>query len=95
MLTKNLSFDLKQHGILIACMCPGYVDTGMSKDLLEYLRGHPVPTILTTTKKQTPEESVTEIMGTLNRLSNEHNGGYFRRNGEKIEDFDFASAADC
>jgi NAD(P)-dependent dehydrogenase (short-subunit alcohol dehydrogenase family) len=94
LLTKNLSFDLKEHGILIAGICPGYVDTGMSAKLDEYLQGQSVPRALLITKRQTPEESVTLIMATLTRLTDGHNGGYFRRNGEKIEDYDFSSATD-
>lgn len=94
LLTKNLSFDLKEYGILIAGFCPGYVDTGMSENLAEYLQGKSIPRALLITKKQTPEESVTLVMASMKRLKDEHNGGYFRRNGEKIEDFDFASATD-
>jgi len=91
-LSKNLSFDLKEHGILIANICPGYVDTGMSAKMTEYLQGMPIPRALIITQKQTPDESVTLVMGTMQRLREAHNGGYFRRHGEKIEDFDFASA---
>jgi len=93
-LTKNLSFDLKEHGILIVGFCPGYVDTGMSKNLAQFLQGQPIPKALIVTKKQTPEESVTLIMATMKRLNEAHNGGYLRRNGEKIEDYDFANATD-
>jgi len=94
LLTKHLSFDLKNDGILIVAICPGYVATDMSAQLNKLLQGQPIPQRLLDVKRQTPEESVTLIMETMQRLTDKHNGGYFRRNGEKIEDFDFAPATE-
>jgi len=93
-LAKNLSFDLKSLGILIVTFCPGYVDTGMVQKILEYVQDRPAVQAMQAYKKQTPEESVTLVMATMKRMTDAHNGGYFRRNGEKIEDYDFASATE-
>jgi len=89
-LTKNLSFDLKEYGILIVGMCPGFVDTGMTQKLVGFLQSQSLPP--PTMNKMIPEQSVTPMMETFKRFTDAHNGGYFRRNGEKIEDYGFASA---
>jgi len=94
LLTRHLSFDLKNDGILTAGICPGFVDTGMAKQMDELLKDNPLPEIYETVKRQTPEESVTLVMATMRRLTDKHHGGYFRSNGEKIEDFNFAPATE-
>lgn len=95
-LTKNLSFDLKPHGILIVGICPGYVYTKLVQELLDFRRqqGQEVPECLHEKHTVTPDVSVSLLMGTMSRLTDKHTGGYFRRNGEKMEDFDFASATE-
>jgi len=91
-LTRSLSFDLKEYGILVVGFCPGFVETRMTDKLAEFIKDGPIPDSMRMYKKQTPEESVTLIMATMKRFTDAHKGGYFRKNGEKIEDYDFASA---
>jgi len=91
-LSRNLSFDLKEYGILTTSLCPGYVDTPMTKSA-EIADDQPIAKVLLAMKKLTPDESVNLIMATMKRFTNAHNGGYFENNGEKVEDYNFASAA--
>ncbi|CAB02867.1 DeHydrogenases, Short chain [Caenorhabditis elegans] len=61
--TKTLSIDLKDDHILTAGICPGMVQTDMSKG-----KG-----------QLTIEESSSQILAAFNKLGATHNGGYFRR----------------
>ncbi|CAO4379398.1 unnamed protein product [Caenorhabditis nigoni] len=61
--TKTLSIDLKDDHILTAGICPGKVQTGMSKGKGEF----------------TIEQASSNLVEAFKKLGKEHNGGYFRR----------------
>ncbi|KAF1750257.1 hypothetical protein GCK72_016804 [Caenorhabditis remanei] len=61
--TKTLSIDLKEDHILSAGICPGKVQTDMSKGKGEF----------------TIEEASTLLVEAFNKLGEQHNGGYFRK----------------
>ncbi|EFP06833.1 hypothetical protein CRE_11256 [Caenorhabditis remanei] len=64
--TKTLSIDLKEDHILSAGVCPGKVQTDMSKGKGEFT----VSRI---------EEASTLLVEAFNKLGEQHNGGYFRK----------------
>ncbi|CAL2044841.1 unnamed protein product [Caenorhabditis brenneri] len=61
--TKTLSIDLKEDHILTAGICPGKVQTDMSKGKGEF----------------TVEEASAQLVETFKKLGEQHNGGYFRK----------------
>uniref|UniRef100_A0A914VKK8 C-factor n=1 Tax=Plectus sambesii TaxID=2011161 RepID=A0A914VKK8_9BILA len=67
-LTKTLAVDMKPDGILVASFCPGWVQTDM---------GGPQADLKV-------NESVSALLNSIEKLSDEHTGDYFHHNGETI-----------
>uniref|UniRef100_A0A914VK08 Uncharacterized protein n=1 Tax=Plectus sambesii TaxID=2011161 RepID=A0A914VK08_9BILA len=67
-LGKTLSVDLKNDGILVASFCPGWVQTDM---------GGAQAAVKV-------NDSVSALLTTIEKLTDEHSGGYFMRTGETI-----------
>uniref|UniRef100_A0A914UNX7 Uncharacterized protein n=1 Tax=Plectus sambesii TaxID=2011161 RepID=A0A914UNX7_9BILA len=67
-LTKNLAVDLKNDGILAVAFCPGWVQTDM---------GGPHAHLKV-------NDSVSALITTIEKLTDEHTGGYFQHTGETI-----------
>uniref|UniRef100_A0A1I7UAV9 NAD(P)-binding protein n=1 Tax=Caenorhabditis tropicalis TaxID=1561998 RepID=A0A1I7UAV9_9PELO len=61
--TKTLSIDLREDYVLSAGICPGKVQTDMSKGKGEF----------------TIEEASAQLIETFKKLDERHNGGYFRK----------------
>jgi len=91
LLTKHVAFNLKSDGILLAAISPGWVDTPAAQRLLENVDQGEVDREMWGVAEK-PEDALPGIIATLRRLTDKHTGGYFRHTGEKIEDYDFASA---
>ncbi|CAK9829780.1 csgA [Anthophora retusa] len=64
--TKSMSIDLKEDGILVACLHPGWVRTDMG--------GSTAPMDVDT--------SITNILNTLNSLTEEHMGCFIQYDGK-------------
>ncbi|KAG5885197.1 hypothetical protein JTB14_012221 [Gonioctena quinquepunctata] len=69
MATKSLSSDLKNDGILVMCIHPGWVKTDMG--------GTNAPVYI--------DESCGGIIALMKNLSEEHNGGFYTYEGKKLE----------
>lgn len=68
MVTKSLSIDLKKDGILVTCLHPGWVKTELG--------GPAAPLDVAT--------SVSGMVNVMKNLGEEHNGGFYQWNGEKL-----------
>ncbi|KAK7080593.1 hypothetical protein SK128_002567 [Halocaridina rubra] len=68
-ITKSLSLDLQHQYILVASIHPGWVQTDMG--------GKNAPL--------TPQESISEIVKTLSKFNEEHNGGFYQYDGKQIQ----------
>jgi len=68
MITRLLGIDLGTSGILVTSIHPGWVETDMGG----------------TAAPLTSDQSATEIIDTLQKLGDEHQGGYYTRNGEQM-----------
>ena len=68
MLTRLLSIDLKEDGILVTSIHPGWVKTDMG--------GEAAPL--------TPDESSTQVIETMLKMTRDHHGGYYRYDGQKM-----------
>lgn len=66
--TKCLAIDLKDEKVLFLSVSPGWVQTDMGGS----------------SASSTPAESVSELFNTFPRFNEEHNGGFFRRDGSAI-----------
>lgn len=67
MITKQcLAEDLKNDKILFVSICPGMVETDMTRGRLGAAK---------------PEEAILELFSTLSRFHDGHNGGFFNRDG--------------
>ena len=67
-LTKTLSIDLRQEGILAISICPGWVQTDMG----------------TQSAHLTVESSVASVVETLSKLSDSDSGGFVNRHGKTV-----------
>uniref|UniRef100_A0A8R1DZ88 Uncharacterized protein n=1 Tax=Caenorhabditis japonica TaxID=281687 RepID=A0A8R1DZ88_CAEJA len=61
--TRTFAIDLKDEHILAVSFCPGWVQTDMGGQQAQL----------------TVEQSTSELVSSFNKLGNEQNGGYFRR----------------
>lgn len=66
--TKSMSIDLKDDGILVACLHPGWVRTSMG--------GSNAP--------MTVDTSISSILKTLSSLTNQHTGCYLQHDGTQL-----------
>lgn len=64
--TKSMSIDLEEDGILVACMHPGWVKTDMG--------GTNAPLDI--------NKSVSDMIKTLQTLTEKHNGSFFQHDGK-------------
>ncbi|XP_069938901.1 C-signal [Cherax quadricarinatus] len=67
-ITKSQCIDLRNFNILVTCLHPGWVQTDMG--------GKSAPL--------TPVESVSGIINTLHNLNEEHHGGFYQYDGQKL-----------
>ena len=68
MITRMLSLDLKQYGILVASIDPGWVQTDMGGEDADL----------------TPDQSSTQIIQTILQLTSDHTGGFFQYDRKKM-----------
>lgn len=77
MLTKNLSIELKKDGIMAVSVHPGFVKTDGADS---------VPAEgLALRNWQTPKESVASLMNFMPMIGAQHNGGFFKCNGDPVQ----------
>lgn len=69
MATKSLSSDLKNDGILVTSLHPGWVQTDMG--------GSNAP--------MTIDASVTQIVQLIKNLNEKHNGSFYQFDGKQLE----------
>ncbi|XP_071860331.1 SDR family oxidoreductase sniffer [Bombus fervidus] len=69
--TKSMSIDLKEDGILVTCLHPGWVRTDMGG----------------TNAPMDVDTSVTNILNTLNVLNEEHTGCFIQHDGQILSWF--------
>ena len=69
MAMRVIASKLKDQGILVVCMCPGWVKTDMGTEL-GYI---------------TPEESISTMLQTLQKLDSSHHGSFIDRFGNPYE----------
>ena len=67
--TKILSIDFAGDNILVACVNPGWVRTGL---------GGPQATMEV-------KDSATHLIETISKYTADHNGGFYNWDGKKIE----------
>lgn len=68
MATRSLSFDLKDDGILVTALHPGWVKTDLG--------GSNAPMDV--------DESTCSIVELLPKLSEKHNGGFYQWDGKQL-----------
>jgi NAD(P)-dependent dehydrogenase (short-subunit alcohol dehydrogenase family) len=69
MISKILSYELKEHGIKVVALHPGWVKTAMTKN-------EPAPL--------DPDESIRAMIGVIEGLTMENSGSFLDRHGEVI-----------
>ena len=69
MAMRVIASKLKDQGILVVCMCPGWVKTDMGTERAQL----------------TPEESISTILQTLQKLDASHHGAFLDRFGNPYE----------
>lgn len=69
MMMRVIAANVKDKGILVVMMCPGWVKTDMGSEKAEI----------------EVEESVSSILNTLSQLNESHHGSFMDRNGNLYE----------
>ncbi|KAG7174563.1 C-factor-like [Homarus americanus] len=67
-ITKSLSLDLQSSNILVTSLHPGWVQTDMGGKLAPL----------------TPTQSISGIITTLHNLTEQHHGGFYQYDGQKL-----------
>ena len=84
-LTKGLAAELARHNILVNCVAPGWVDTDMSKPVLETKAGQKMAsTVIPLGRAATAEEIAGPILFVASDLANFMTGEIINVNGGAI-----------
>jgi 3-oxoacyl-[acyl-carrier protein] reductase len=84
-LTKGLATELAGHNILVNCVAPGWVDTDMSKPVLETKAGQKMAsTVIPLGRAATAEEIAGPILFVASELANFMTGEVINVNGGAV-----------